>query len=200
MKFALTVAAATLTAGAAAAGGYTAPVVEEAPVVITQPAPAPVGNWTGFYAGLQYGQGNADLSYADTASVDSDFDAYGLHVGYNHNFGQFVLGGELDYNRIKLDETDDKGDLTRLRARAGYDMGRFMPYVTLGAARVSADVDGGGSIKETGLTYGIGGDFKVTDRISVGAEYTRQKWDDVNGVSDADLDADLLQVRASWRF
>ncbi len=200
MKFAIAVAAATstLAAGAATAGGYTPPVVDETPVVVTQPAPVVAGGWTGFYAGLQYGQGNAEL-FDGTASVDSDFDAYGLHVGYNHNFGQFVLGGELDYNRIKLDETDDKGDLTRLRARAGYDMGRFMPYVTLGAARVSADV-GGLDIKETGMTYGLGGDFKVTDKITVGAEYTRQKWDDVADVSGADLDADLFQVRASWRF
>lgn len=196
MKFALAVAAATLTAGAAVAGGYTPPVVEEAPVIVTQTAPVMTGDWTGFYAGLQYGQGNADLANSD---VDSDFDAYGLHVGYNRDFGQFVLGGELDYNRIKLDETDEKGDLTRLRARAGYDMGRFMPYLTLGAARVSAEVDGL-DVKETGMTYGIGGDFKVTDKITLGAEYTRQKWDDVANVTGADLDADMFQVRASWRF
>lgn len=198
MKFAFAATAATLVAGAATAGGYTAPVVEEAPVVVTQPAPLAPGGWTGFYAGLQYGQGNADLS-DNGVKTDSDFDAYGLHVGYNRNFGQFVLGGELDYNRIKLDETSDKGDLTRLRARAGYDMGRFMPYVTLGAARVSADA-GAYDIKETGLTYGLGGDFKVSDRITVGAEYTHQQWDDVADVSGADLDADLFQIRASWRF
>ncbi len=196
MKFALAVAAATLTAGAAAAGGYTPPVVEETPVIVTPEAPVMTGDWTGFYAGLQYGQGNAEV---DGTNADSDFDAYGLHVGYNRDFGQFVLGGELDYNRVKLDETDEKGDLTRLRARAGYDMGRFMPYLTLGAARVSADVNGI-DVKETGMTYGIGGDFKVTDKITLGAEYTRQQWDDVADVSGADLDADLFQVRASWRF
>lgn len=198
MKFAFAVAAATMTAGAAVAGGYTPPVVEEVPVVVTPQAPAMTSDWTGFYAGLQYGQGNGEVTYQG-AKPDSDFDAYGLHVGYNRDFGQFVLGGELDYNRIKLDETSDKGDLTRLRARAGYDMGSFMPYVTLGAARVSTDV-GSYSIKETGMTYGIGGDFKVTDQITMGAEYTRQKWNDVADISGADLDADLFQVRASWRF
>ncbi|MFN3277987.1 MAG: outer membrane protein [Paracoccus hibiscisoli] len=193
MKFIPAAVAAVLVSGAAHAGGYVAPVVETAPAPVVAPVVTPVSDWTGFYAGLQYGQGDAELSFGGE-SVSEDFDAYGLHAGYNRDFGQFVLGGELDYNRINLDNSDN-ADLVRLRGRAGYDLGRFMPYVSLGAAHID-----GGDLSETAVTYGLGADFKVTERFVVGAEYTRQDFDDVLDVSGADLDTDMIQLRASFRF
>ena len=200
MKFAIATATAMLTAaGAAVAGGYTPPVVEEAPVVV---APIAVdGDWTGFRAGVQLGFGSAELKPAGnvTTGFDEDLKSYGLHVGYDHDFGQFVLGGELDYNKLDIDNVDDKADLTRLRLRAGYDMDRFMPYVTLGAARISGDYLGT-NIKETAATYGIGAEYKATDNITVGGEYTYQKWKDVDDISKLDLDAGMFQLRASYRF
>lgn len=193
MKLAFATLGASLFAVTAHAGGYVAPVVEPAPAPIVTPVVTNVSDWSGFYAGLQYGQGDADVSF-DGDSVSNDFDAYGLHAGYNRDFGQFVLGGELDYNRIDLDDAGE-GDLVRLRGRAGYDLGRFLPYVTLGAAHVETD-----DLSDTAFTYGIGADFKVTERVTVGAEYTRQDFDGVNDVSSFDVDTDMVQVRASFRF
>ena len=193
MKLAFATLGASLFAVTAHAGGYVAPVVEPAPAPIVTPVVTNVSDWSGFYAGLQYGQGDADVSFAGD-SVSDDFDAYGLHAGYNRDFGQFVLGGELDYNRIDLDDAGE-GDLVRLRGRAGYDLGRFLPYVSLGAAHIDAD-----DLSETAFTYGIGADFKVTERVTVGAEYTRQDFDDVADLSGVDLDTDMVQLRASFRF
>lgn len=199
MKFASAALASVLLAGTAHAGGYVAPVVETAPAPVIAPVAAG-SDWSGFYAGLQYGQGSGDLTQDGFADVSEDFDAYGLHAGYNHDFGQFVLGGDLDYNRLDIDNVDDKGDLWRLRARAGYDAGRFLPYVSLGAARLSADLGGGVDVSETAVTYGIGADFKVTERVVVGAEYTRQDFSDVADIDGLDLDTDMVQLRASFRF
>lgn len=193
MKLAFATLGASLFAVTAHAGGYVTPVVEPAPAPIVTPVVTNVSDWSGFYAGLQYGQGDADVSF-DGDSVSDDFDAYGLHAGYNRDFGQFVLGGELDYNRIDLDDAGE-GDLVRLRGRAGYDLGRFLPYVSLGAAHIDAD-----DLSETAFTYGIGADFKVTERVTVGAEYTRQDFDDVADLSGVDLDTDMVQLRASFRF
>ena len=198
MKLVLATFAASLVAGSAFAGGYTAPVVEPAPVVIEPVAVVDASDWTGFYAGAQYGKGSADLSY-NGVDDDRDTDNYGLHGGYLRDFGKFVLGGELDYNKIDIDDVDDKGDLTRLRARAGYDMGRFMPYVTLGVAKLSADT-GTYDISETDVTYGIGGDFKVTDKFTVGAEYSKQDFSDVDDIDGLDLDTDMVQLRAAYHF
>ncbi|MFV0303290.1 MAG: outer membrane protein [Paracoccus sp. (in: a-proteobacteria)] len=200
MKFAIAAIAATLTAGSALAGGYTAPVTETP--VVAPVAPVAMNNdvdWTGFYAGVQYGQGNAEADGVD-GSPDTDFDAYGVHGGYNYDFGKYVLGGELDYNKLDFDDLDDKGDLWRLRGRAGYEFGKFMPYVTLGVAHLSADQDDF-DVSDTAVTYGIGAEYMVTDKFTVGAEYTKQDFDDVSDdINDLDIDSDMVQVRASFRF
>ncbi|WP_299843808.1 porin family protein [uncultured Paracoccus sp.] len=193
MKLAIAAVAATLTAGSAFAGGYTSPVVETPVIAPVVPVAVDAGtDWTGFYAGVQYGQGSAEAS----DGTESDFDAYGVHGGYTHDFGNYVLGGELDYNKVDLDEGDGDADLWRLRGRAGYDMGKFLPYVTLGAAHISGDND----LSETDVTYGIGGEYMVNDRFTVGAEYTKQDFSDVQNVDGLDLDTDMVQVRASFRF
>ena len=194
MKFALSTLAASLLATSAVAGGYTTPVTPTEPLVLPPVvAPADPSDWSGFYAGAQYGVGSFELG----DEFDRDHKAYGLHAGYLRDFGKFVVGGELDYNKLDIDDVDEKGDLTRLRARAGYDMGRFMPYLTVGAAKLSLDDY---DISETAVTYGIGGDFKVTDAVTVGAEYTKQDFSDVSDIDGLDLDTDLIQVRASYHF
>lgn len=195
MKFVTAAIASLIAAGAANAGGYTAPVVEAAPVEVAPVVTMDASDWSGFYAGLQYGQGEATISL-DGEEADTDFDAYGVHGGYNRDFGKYVLGGELDYNKIDLDNDGGDADLTRLRARAGYDLGRFLPYVTLGAAHISGDDD----LSETDVTYGIGADYKVTEMFTVGAEYTKQDFSDVDNVDGLDLDTDMVQVRASYHF
>lgn len=194
MKRSLLAAAFALSGGAAFAGGYVAPVVPAEPIVVTQPAAVPGVDWTGFYAGLQYGQGDLEGSYGGVSADAGDFDALGVHAGYNHDFGKYVLGAELDYNKVELDDVDGDGDLVRLKGRAGADLGRFMPYVTLGVAHLSADDS------ETGFMYGLGADFMVTEKFTMGLEYANHKFDDVGGVDGLDAEADLLQIRASYRF
>ncbi|PYE83657.1 outer membrane protein [Pseudoroseicyclus aestuarii] len=199
MKSVAALIALPLTATAAFAGGMATPTVQPEPTVVATPAPvATVADWSGFYAGLQYGQGNAETDGA-VADLDADFDAYGAFAGYQRDFGRFVLGGELDYNTVDVDGLDEDADLTRLRAKMGYDAGRFLPYLTVGAAQVSLDNTAIGDISETGVTYGIGADYLVTDRFSVGAEYTRNQFDEVEN-TDIDLDTDMVQVRAAYRF
>ena len=198
MKLVFATVAASLVAGAAFAGGYSAPVANPEPIVVAPIVVEDTSDWTGFYAGAQYGKGNFKLSL-DDAEDENDMDAYGLHGGYLRDFGKFVLGGELDYNKLDIDNVDDKGDLTRLRAKAGYDMGRFMPYVTLGVAKLSIDT-GAYDISETDVTYGIGGDFKVTDAFTVGAEYSKQDFSDVDDIDGLDLDTDMVQLRAAYHF
>lgn len=201
MKFALVTTAAIVAASSALAGGYTAPVVEPVPVVVEPTQPE--HDWTGFYAGLQYGKGDMELSYSDVSVDVGDYSAYGVHGGYLHDFGKYVLGAELDYNKIDLDDADGDGDLVRLKGRAGLDLGRFMPYLTMGVARVSSE-EAGEDYSETGFSYGIGADFAVTEKFTIGAEYTKNTFDDVLeselGIGGIELDSDLFQIRAAYHF
>lgn len=199
MKKLILASVAVITATGAYAGGYTAPV-EPAPVVVAPVvAETPAYNWDGFYAGLQYGQGSAELDGLD----DVDTEGWGVHGGYTRGFGNWILGGELDYNKVSLDEgdLDGEGDLWRLRGRAGYNMGQFQPYLTAGVAHISTDEDAL-DISETGWTYGVGVEYLVSQKFSVGLEYTRSDFSDViegsNG--DVDLDTDLVSIRGSYRF
>lgn len=200
MKITLYAGVASLVVSAAFAGGYTAPVADIEPVAVTEVAEVRAdADWTGFYAGLQYGQGSTEASALGVSVDTGDFDALGLHAGYLRDFGQFIAGGELSYDNVELDDFDGSGDLWRLRGRAGYDMGKFQPYVTLGVARLSDD-----DVSETGFTYGIGAEYLVANNFSFGIEYSRTDFSDVaedeTGISGIDLEADLVQIRASYRF
>ncbi len=193
MKFVVTAVAASLFASASFAGGYAAPVTE-APVAPSV-AYAAGTDWSGFYAGLQYGSGDLSASFGGVSVDAGDFDAYGVHAGYMWDLGGFVVGAELDYNNVALDvDSDADGDLMRARGRLGADLGRFLPYATLGLASLSSDGE-----SESGTTYGIGADFLVTDKFSVGLDYSTHDFNDVEGTG-ISIDADLVQIRGSFQF
>jgi opacity protein-like surface antigen len=198
MKIILASVIASFAAGTAFAGSLDYTPVETAPAQIAPQTFQDV-SWTGGYAGLQLGSGDLDASF-EGQSESVDVDAVGIHAGYLFDVGQFVVGGELSYDNVSLDDDNaelDGGDadLLRLRGRAGYDLGKFMPFVTLGASRLSGDGD-----SETGLTYGIGADYMISDRFVVGLEYSRSEFNDFADVDGADVDMDLIQIRGSYRF
>jgi outer membrane immunogenic protein len=164
---------------------------------------APVFSWTGFYAGVHAGYGWANLdndltdAYGDGNKPDGFFG--GGQVGYNYQLSnQIVLGVEADaaFADFKDDSAADGPDggvftaytkitaLGTVRARAGYAIDRFLPYVTGGFAWANAksglDVSGypdipnfgaGDSQFHTGWTVGAGLEYAVTNNITAKVEY-----------------------------
>lgn len=176
------------------AGGYSEPVIEQPTIAPAPVVPVSGSDWTGGYAGatLGYGWGNDALDDADDMT-------YGLFGGYNYDFGDFVLGGELEYLGSEIENgTANLDDLTRLKLRAGYDMGPALIYGVVGAAYANADI-GGVSYDDTGYTYGIGVDYAVTDSINVGAELLQNEFDEFDN-SGTDLSATTLGARVSFKF
>ncbi|WP_295046038.1 outer membrane beta-barrel protein [uncultured Paracoccus sp.] len=121
-KLALAAAGALMTAQAAAAGGYVAPVVAPvaAPVVVN---PAPAIDWEGAYAGLVVGHGSgredvgvgigneATLFGPDDLEISGT--TYGLRAGYRQRFFTRSLAGvELSY---------ETGSMEDSFSTAGYD-------------------------------------------------------------------------------
>lgn len=190
------IALSTLIAGPALAGGLDAPVttpVVAAPVVMAAPV---VSDWTGAYAGLSLGTGTVGAERNGTSQPDADLTTYGLFGGYNYDMGRAVIGGELSYDRLDIDvaNADDDNGVVRLMARAGYDAGMFMPYVTAGFASMKNQ-----GVSDNGYAYGVGADVRVGTNFVVGAQYLRHEFEEFDD-SGIDYNADQFAIRAAYKF
>jgi opacity protein-like surface antigen len=193
-----TLAVASLLALPAFAGG-TAPQTGLTPVVA--PAPAAGTDWTGAYAGLQAENGNATIL---GGPPDPEFDGtfLGVFGGYRYDFGTWVLGGEIDYVTGELTSAIPAGsvdDLLRAGVELGFDAGQALFYGTAGWARVGL-TDPVGATDNDGYFYGVGMDYLVTDRITVGFELLWHDFDEVGNPPPATMDMTTIGINAGIRF
>ncbi|WP_298857122.1 porin [uncultured Sulfitobacter sp.] len=188
---AATLVSTSLLASTAFAGSLEDPIVETVPAPVFEPAFAG-GDWTGAYGGLNLGYGDVD----GTGEADGDDTTYGLHVGYDYDFGRYVIGGELEYDKadIDLDGAANTDSVTRLKLRGGYDFGRTLLYATAGAAKLQTSIG-----DDTGEFIGVGMAYQVTDRFTVGGELLEHRFDDIGGTG-VDADATTFNLRGSFRF
>lgn len=163
-----------------------ADAINEAPIV-----DMPVGfNWTGAYIGVQAGYGRADVDRSNPA-ISNSYDANGflggVHVGYNHQIDQFVVGIEGDIEWANLDGDDngaggtiDETDFNwtgSVRARLGYAFDRVLIYGTGGVAFANIDQNNAGGVPAsigktyTGWTVGGGAEYAFTDNLTTRIEY-----------------------------
>ncbi|MFM2390200.1 MAG: hypothetical protein RLZZ437_1755 [Pseudomonadota bacterium] len=187
-------------AAPAFAGGPTEVIPE--PVIAPAPVAAPVntgGEWGGFYAGAGLGYGDVSSS---TDTLDGDGILGGVQAGYRYDFGSAVVGGELEYDitDIALGATagDQLDSVARLKAMAGADLGRTLVYGTAGYAYADASV-GGAGLSDDGWFAGLGADYAINDRVTLGAEVLTHKFDDFDA-SGVDLDATTAKARVNLRF
>ncbi|QFU15652.1 outer membrane protein [Microvirga thermotolerans] len=165
------------------------------------PAPvysaAPVFTWTGFYVGANagYGWNTGTSRYYDPAfgyvgGGKSGGFVGGGQLGYNYQFGMFVLGAETDiqyaavgnkgasYGRIYFPGQSD-GFFGTIRARAGVAFDRALVYGTGGFAY--GDIGGNAAVDPLlgyrrddntngGWTVGGGVEYAVTNNISAKVE------------------------------
>lgn len=194
-KAALGVAMSGALAVPALAGGYSAPVTE-APVAAPVVA-APVGaDWTGGYVGAQIGYGDASAG-----AVDGGGATYGLRGGYDWDLGNWVVGAGVDWDKTEIDlgtGTDNIDNIARLKLRAGYDLGRTLVYGTGGLARAKADL-GGVSRSDNGWFAGIGAEYALNGRWTLGGEVLHNQFDDFDNTG-TDLDATTASVNVGFRF
>lgn len=185
-------------AAPAFAGGINDPVAE--PEVMAAPVAmaAPSADWSGFYAGAALGYGDID---SNGAGLDGSGAIGGVLAGYRFDFGNTVAGIEADYDTSNIDLGDGLGELdsvARLKLSGGYEFGRALVYGTLGAARAEATV-GGADLSGNGYFGGVGVDYAVTDRVGVGAELLRHRFNDFDATT-VDLDATTLKARVFLQF
>ena len=192
------------------AGGYVAPVVQPQ---ISATVERPAFSWTGLYAGGTIGKQSVDLTKDEQAKVgwtgggfpiyesfktrmdDSDT-TYGVFAGYRHQFGsRVVAGAEASYTRTgKLFEDSQTVETWAVEGQLGYAIGRALPYAAAGYANVEG---------EDALSVSLGLDYAITDRVIIGAKYTRYDVGEVSGIDSIkgfEADSDLVSLRAAIKF
>lgn len=184
-----------------------APAIAADIPVKAQPAPvAPIFTWTGYYFGAGGGWSKQEFNWAFNPAIGGGaHQAYtfhrdgwnvGLYMGYQHQFGQFVLGWESgvilfgrDYarepgfgNNSTLDSQARIRSLLISGPRVGWAViPRGLLYASGGfaageiesrAINVTTGVSAfGGKEAHYGWYAGGGAEYAITDYLIVGAEY-----------------------------
>jgi outer membrane immunogenic protein len=153
-------------------------------------AAVPVFTWSGFYVGVNagYGWNNNDHAVvtpagtilAVTGEDDGGF-VGGAQVGYNFQFGSFVVGVETDLQYADIggrgvftvngvNFTTDESDnyFGTVRARLGFAFDRALVYATGGFAYGDVGTFGGGS--NGGWTVGGGVEYAFTNNLTMKVE------------------------------
>lgn len=141
-------------------------------------APPPAVDWHGFYAGAQVGATWGDFGKGLNGRGGNA--SGGVHGGYNWQKGQYVFGGEIDASGMHVPAVSPSSSFTEdwnmtFRARGGYAMGDFLPYLTAGIALTGTtwNINGTGSTSttRTGLALGTGVEYSLCEHLSARAEY-----------------------------
>lgn len=184
---------------ALAIAGATATFAADAPTRIPVKAPAYHHNWSGFYAGVNYGTAVSQIAGRTTGIIPEYGIAdaalsVGLQAGYNfHYHPNWVAGLEADLNWLGIDRSVNdfnssgvifasKADwYGTLRARLGYTSSPSLFYVTGGVAfvhvssRADLTVVGGNDVRDStiasGWTAGFGTEVALGGNWSAKAEY-----------------------------
>ncbi len=181
-------------------------------------------SWTGFHLGVNAGGVKMHTPEKSFKGVKYPMAAIGgIQGGYDHQFGQFVLGLEGDANFSSgpvIKEGAFKSSVNQMftvRGRAGYAVDRALIYATGGYANMSlklnkaakagltADELKAAKESRSGWTVGGGLEYALTDNLSARGEYLyvnmpKQKKTDVDGDRYTVPKATFSVVRAGLNY
>lgn len=179
------------------------------PVAAQSIDPGP--GWAGGYLGAQFGF-PLDSSFTRESFPGAEASLEGLigggHIGYRRQTSSFVYGGELEFLLAEqaivqagFADTDVRVTTTRLGATAGYDLGRFLPYGTLGVGRMTfQNTEGFGDTSSFGAFAGLGFEYQLGAATSIGLEAIHENYQNFNEGSDAVVSQTNLSVQFNIRY
>lgn len=156
-------------------------------------------DWQGFYMGVGGVYQQQSILKNNMATFDHALQGllFGLIVGYNYNNHGIVVGGEMNYSNL-VSSIDSKNDIhhkvteqssVTLKARLGYAMDKFLPYLSLGSSATSFNdqtiLDQRSMFKpKINYVVGAGVDYAAMKNILLRVEYWHSGFG-VNKVSEA---------------
>ncbi|MEP1935043.1 MAG: outer membrane beta-barrel protein [Paracoccaceae bacterium] len=155
------------------------------------------GDWTAGYAGVGLGYADVGLSAGLSGGNGG---AGGIHGGYDYDFGDWVIGGELEYDWMSIGVASGAADLDnvgRLKFKVGYDLEDWLVYGVVGAARAYTSSNAIGN--DNGWLAGVGAAYQVGPQWAISGELLYHEFSDFNNTG-VDVDATTFNVRASYRF
>lgn len=174
---------------AACTGGACATdLIHPAPEDVSVPAWHHV-DWTGFYVGghAGFGSSTSDLfvtAVSVTGVQEGKGQFGGAQLGYDHQFGNVVIGIQTDFawSDVKVPEAGG-GEADWLRwfgtttLKLGYAVDQGLIYGKAGvsygrASGYNGPLDDEVTQTHVGWTVGAGAEYALTERFSVFAEYT----------------------------
>lgn len=180
-----------LTVAMSATSASANPILDVLRGPILEGVGAPAMDWTGYYAGAHVGTGTADMNFLHATDdivgqmlhgltmesaggisrwplmgkMSNKGNGWGGFVGYNAQWGQAVLGVEINYLKGEFGGSDSGSmgrrftvgnleynvratsaasiqihDMGSIRGRAGYAVGNFLPYAFGGVSLGLADI------------------------------------------------------------
>lgn len=181
-------------AAPALAGGPTTPAPTPAPVVAPPPA---AERWTGPSVGLQFGY--IDVETSGAAALEGDDTLIGLRAYYDYDFGQYVLGGGIQYDTtgVDLGGVTEVESVLRAGLRGGWDFGSSWLYGTAGLARVETSAAAVGD--SSGYFAGLGYELFVAEQVTIGTEVLYHEFDDFD-LGGLEAEATTASVSVNFRF
>lgn len=196
--------------------GFVALFMAVAGTVLSPAASMADSSWTGPYVGLSAGWAGSDVDWAfnppvpnasnQAFSFSDDKVAISPYLGYQHQFGAFVIGAEVGYKALLDDDFalhDGYGTgsgsfaaskidgIFTVGGRLGYAFGnQWLLYGTGGYARATVETDliskaTGAAVAgfhtsehQDGWYIGGGADYKLTDHLLLGIEYQHLSFDE----------------------
>lgn len=149
----------------------------------------------GFYAGAGVGQ-----AFVDEGAYDDEDTAFSVFGGYQFNRYFGLEAGYADFGKIEPDVAGPalEGDSAYFTAVGTLPItDRFSAYAKAGLHRWNVDTSlpgltGNDDDSGTDPTYGLGAQYRFTDRVALRGEYSRFEVED--------LDADLAQLQVRFDF
>lgn len=108
------------------------------------------------------------------------------------------VAGEIEVAGVGSTEID-RG--LSAAVKLGYEMGESLIYGTAGYSNVKFSLSRLGSETEDGYNFGLGIDFKATDRVTYGVNYTSHNFSlESGGGPNVSVFSDVVGFRMSYSF